>query len=427
MTIGRHLAGFVFAIFLSMLTGGCAGRQHAAPSADHLKAHAELPDPLVMNDGTRVKTEAQWRQRRGEMKVILEHYLLGTAPPTPNSITSVDLDHRDVRGGTVEFRRVKLNFGPEDKLGFEAAVFVPKTGRAPFPTIVMPWFYPTPGSAIVPTTLPAGATTAATTRNAAYWEDAKRKSDPEDAAKDTFAPALDRGYAVMTFYYQQCGLDKKDYRQSGFFPAYPDYDWADLAAWAWGMSRCVDYLENQPFADKTKFIALGHSRLGKTTLVAGAMDERFALVAPAGSGCCGTGAFRFNGKTRGGKEGLENVLKMFPQWISPRMGQFADHVEQLPFDQNWLIALCAPRPFIAADATGDPYCNGNALKQSWLAAKPVYDFLHATPNLGVHFRDGGHELAAADWKAILDFADERLMGIDHGETFDHFPPAEKLH
>ena len=63
------------------------------------------------------------------MKVILEHYLLGTAPPTPNSITSVELDHRDLRGGTVEFRRVKLNFGPEDRLAFEAAVFVPKNGE----------------------------------------------------------------------------------------------------------------------------------------------------------------------------------------------------------------------------------------------------------------------------------------------------------
>ncbi len=231
----------------------------------------------------------------------------------------------------------------------------------------------------------------------------------------------------MTFYYQQAGLDQHDYRKSGFFPAYPDNDWAELSAWAWAMSRCVDYLETQPFVDKNKLIALGHSRLGKTTLVAGAMDERFALVAPAGSGCCGTGAFRFNGKTRGGKEGLENVLKMFPQWISPRMGEFSGKVQTLPFDQNWLIALCAPRPFIAADATGDPYCNGNALKQSWLAARPAYEFLDAKENLGVHFRKGGHELAAADWKAILDFADRTLRGVKSDERFDQFPPGEQLH
>ena len=239
--------------------------------------------------------------------------------------------------------------------------------------------------------------------------------------------ALDRGYAVMTFYYQQAGLDKPDYRNTGFFPAYPKNDWAELSAWAWAMSRCVDYLENQTFTDKTKFIALGHSRLGKATLVAGAMDERFALVAPAGSGCCGTGAFRFNGKTRGGKEGLENVLKAFPQWISPRMAEFSGQAEKLPFDQNWLIALCAPRPFITADATGDPWCNGNALKQSWLGAKPVYEFLGATPNLGIHFRDGGHELAPADWKAILDFADQTLRGVKSGQIFDQFPPADQLH
>src|SRR5437763_1806467 len=120
------------------------------------------------------------------------------------------------------------------------------------------------------------------------------------------------------------------------------------------MSRCVDYLITDPRIDKTKLIALGHSRLGKTALIAGAFDERFALVAPAGSGCGGTGAFRFNGKVRGGKEGLEEATAHFPQWFNPRLATFAGRVEKLPFDQNWLIALVAPRAFIAADSTEDP-------------------------------------------------------------------------
>ena len=126
-----------------------------------------------------------------------------------------------------------------------------------------------------------------------------------EKAAQNYAEPLRRGYAIVCFQYQQCGLDKpQGYRQSGFFPAYPRYDWGDLAAWAWGMSRSVNYLETQAFADKAKIIAVGHSRLGKAALVAGAFDERFALTAPAGSGCAGTGAYRFNGKGRGGKEGL---------------------------------------------------------------------------------------------------------------------------
>jgi hypothetical protein len=89
-----------------------------------------------------------------------------------------------------------------------------------------------------------------------------------------------------------------------------------------GMSRVVDYLQTQPFADKSKLIAIGHSRIGKATLIAGAFDDRFALVAPAGSGAFGTGAFRFNGATNGGKEGLNEIIKRFPYWVGPEMPQF---------------------------------------------------------------------------------------------------------
>ena len=156
-------------------------------------------------------------------------------------------------------------------------------------------------------------------------------------------------------------------------------------------------------------------------------NQRFALVAPAGSGCAGTGAFRLNGRNRGGKEGLENVVTAFPQWISPRLKSFSGQVERLPFDQHWLIALVAPRAFIAADALADSACNGNAMKQSYLAAKPVYEFLGAADHLGIHFRPGQHALAADDWQVILDFADQQLRGKKIDRRFNELPPAEQLH
>jgi hypothetical protein len=193
------------------------------------------------------------------------------------------------------------------------------------------------------------------------------------------------------------------------------------------MSRVADYLESQPFADKTKLIAVGHSRLGKATLIAGAFDERFAMVAPVGSGCAGTGAFRFNGVGRGGKEGVEEFTQKFPQQVSPRLPLFSGHVDNLPFDQHWLMALVAPRPLISVEALDDSVCNGTAVKQSYLAAKAVYEFLGAPDKLGVNFRPGGHAFNAEDWKAILDFADHQLRKLDVGRRFDAFPPAEELH
>jgi (4-O-methyl)-D-glucuronate---lignin esterase len=367
------------------------------PAVGQLPTRATLPDPLVMDDGRKVTTLTQWRQRREEMKQIIEYYAIGHSPPPPGNVIGHELLSKTVLAGKVTCRLVHLTFGPENKLGFDTAIFVPTkmtAGKPPFPTIVQPVFFPIPGTNALA---------------ASSWaEVAKQYDEP-----------IRRGYAVVIFYYQQCGADTANYRQTGFFPAYPGYDWGDLAAWAWAMSRCVDYLETQPFVDKTKIIALGHSRLGKAALIAGAFDERFALTVPAGSGCGGTGAYRFNGKGRGGKEGLEEVVKRFPQWFDPRLREFSGQIDKLPFDQHWLISLVAPRCFIAADALNDRYCNVNALVQSYLAAKPVYEFLGVPEHLGVNFRPGVHMLAHADWRAILDFSDQQLRNRDVKQRF-HF-------
>jgi hypothetical protein len=242
-----------------------------------------------------------------------------------------------------------------------------------------------------------------------------------------FAPELDRGYAVVTYYYRETGDDDRGGLTNKFIAAYPNYSWHLEGAWAWGMSRVVDYLQTQPFADKSKLIAIGHSRIGKATLIAGAFDDRFALVAPAGSGAFGTGAFRFNGATNGGKEGLNEIIKRFPYWVGPEMPQFSGQVYKLPFDEHWLIALVAPRRLISLEGIDDQYCNGNAFKESYLAALPVYELLGVPDRLGLNFRPGSHMLSPLDWQAAMDFADQQLRGLDVKRLFDQFPPPERLH
>jgi len=366
---------------------------------------AELPDPLIAADGQAITTAAQWAAQRERMKTIIQHYALGRMPPPPGAVTGKELAVHTVLDATATCRVVQLAFGPDAKLGFRAVLFIPAetaAHKAPFPVIVHPSF-----------------------------EAKLNKDQTQDVLNDiakTFAQPLQRGMAVMAFWYQQCGLDSPaNYRQTGFFPAYPDCDWGDLAAWAWGMSRCVDYLQHEPFADLTKILAVGHSRLGKASLVAGAFDERFALTAPAGSGCGGTGAYRFNGKNRGGKEGLEDAIKNFPQWFGPRMPEFCGQLEKLPFDQHWLLALVAPRLCIAADGLSDGCTNGNALAKAYLAAKPAYALLGVPEHLGISFRAGGHLLAADDWDAILDFADLHLRKKAIMRPFNQLPAANLLH
>jgi hypothetical protein len=404
------------------------GAEAAMPTVNDLPEQHDMPDPLVMANGQRVTSAAQWPARREEMKRIVEYYLTGTMPPPPGNVRGEELEERDIDGGKVHFKRVKITFGPETKpLGFEVGVFVPTDTSGPVPTFVHVSFFPTPGAAALdmpplPTTRPAPATTRASTRPLF-----PRTMTPERAL-ETYSDALARGYAVVTFNYQECGWDRREGRNSsGFFPAYPQNDWGDLAAWAWSMSRVVDYLQTQDFADKTKLIAIGHSRLGKTTLIAGAFDERFALVAPCGSGCAGTGAFRFNGPGRGGKQGIEDFATRFDYQLGPRMPQFIDHVYRLPFDQHWLIAMVAPRPFISAEGLDDGACNGKATKASILAARPVFDLLGVSDKLAVNFRPGRHMLAPEDWTAVLDFADQQLRGKKIDRRFDTFPPDDELH
>jgi hypothetical protein len=389
------------------------------PEVKDLPIRPEMPDVMTMDDGTKVTTPAQWRARREEMKAILEHYELGHAPPPPGNVSGEDVQSRILLDGTVKFRLVHLKFGPGEKLGFDVAIFTPAKG-GPFPTIINPSFFMTPGVAV--TNNPS--TAASTNSSGRPRFNFNAPVTPEKAAEG-FSNQLARGYAIVTYRYTQCGEDNTNFLNSSFYPEYQGYDWGVLLGWAWGLSRVVDYLETQPFADKSKLIALGHSRLGKLVMVATAFDERISLGAPAGSSGAGTGAYRFCGPGRGGKEGIEDMTRKFPYYFVPRLAEFTGQMEKLPFDAHWFIALTAPRPWISVEGTDDQNCVPNAVRQSILAAQPVYEFLGVSADrVGVNYEPHRHALTAGDWAAALDFADQQLRGIDHQRRFDQFPPEQ---
>jgi hypothetical protein len=418
----------IFPLFASVTLFTTNAAPVAFPEPADLPAQTNLPDVMTMANGTKVTTPSQWRARREEMKAILEHYELGHAPPPPGNVSGEDIQSHTVLAGTVKFRLVHLSFGPKKKLGFDIAIFTPAKG-GPFPTIINPSFFMTPGVNFTnnPTVATNEITPPVTTNSSARPRfNFTAPVDPERAARG-FSNQLSRGYAIVTYRYTQCGEDNPNFRTNSFYPAYPNYDWGVLLGWAWGLSRVVDYLETQPFVDKDKLIALGHSRLGKLTMVATAFDERISLGAPAGSSGAGTGAYRFCGPGRGGKEGIEDMTRKFPYYFVPRLKEFTGQMEKLPFDAYWFVALAAPRPWISIEGTEDQNCVPNAVKHTMLAAKPVYEFLGASTNLvGVNYEPHRHALTADDWNAALDFADQQLRGIDHHRNFDQFPPEQVL-
>lgn len=244
------------------------------------------------------------------------------------------------------------------------------------------------------------------------------------------AEVFRRGYAVVLFNHNDCAEDTTlrnadgswAFRSSRFYPAYPGYDWGILGGWAWGVSRIADYLESDTAIDKTKLIVTGASRTGKSAMVAAAFDERL-MGAPVVTGGGGIGAYRFSGDGRGGREGLDLMMKKYPNWFSPQLRQFWGHTDRLPFDSHWFLALAAPRPFIALEGETDNVSLPNAVKQSILAARPAYELLGAGDRLGVNYARHGHAFTEEDWTALLDFADKHLRGLKVDRRFDVFLPG----
>jgi hypothetical protein len=252
-----------------------------------------------------------------------------------------------------------------------------------------------------------------------------RGSQAEDWALDQ---TIGRGYALASFATSDIDPDRVDASgelaaqlartEPGRVPRPPTRDRGTIALWAWGIHRAVDYLVTDPDLDSKRIAVVGHSRNGKTALLAAAFDERIALAIPHQAGCGGTAPSR--GKVG---ESVEQINNGFPHWFNAEFKKFAAAPERLPFDQHCLLALCAPRPVLFSNAVEDTWANPDGQFEMLRAAEPVYRFLGAggleSPakpevgklsggTLGYFIRPGKHSMTRDDWKTFLDFADRHL-------------------
>ena len=389
--IGNQVGGLVLILLLLGMTGCAATNPPGVvdmPSVDELPDIKELPDPFLMNNGTRVRTKADWAKRRKEIKAMILYYQYGHMPPAPTNITAKELSSETVYNDSATKKHILLSMGPKRQVKINVGIIIPK-GKGPFPVIL--------------------------------------KNHPGIFGVPIAEEIVRRGYIVAD--YARTDLDPDQKNTVGpAQAAYPDYDWATLAVWAWGGMRVIDYLMTLDVVDKDKIAFTGHSRGGKTALLAGALDERITLVAPNGSGCGGAGCYRFEGEK---SESLERITapERFAYWFVPRFRDFADKETKLPFDQHFLKALVAPRALISIDALGDLWANPYGTQQSHRGAQPVFEFLGAGDKLGIYFRTGGHAQNEDDWRTLVDFADKVFFGKApaSGKRFDQlpFPDAPK--
>lgn len=408
------------------------------PGVNDLPVRKEMPDVMVMNDGTRVKTRAQWRKRREEMRRTLEYYATGQIPPPPGNVKGREVAAETVLDGQVKYRLIHLTFGPKSALGLDIGVFTPAAG-GPFPTIVL--YGGTPPGAVALPRQPQGPNQGRGENvlllvgpGTANNRPAARPAPPPATASglaERNADVFRRGYALVVFNPNDCAEDTTLRNQDGswafrntrFFPAYPGYDWGILAAWAWGASRVADYLETDAAIDSKRLIVTGASRNGKASMIAAAFDERF-MGAPVVTGGGGVGAYRFAGPRN--SETLDVMQKKYPNWFSPNLHEFWGQREKLPFDQHWFIALTVPRPFIALEGDTDTISLPEAVRQSILGAQPAHELFGMKNRIGVNYAKHGHAFTAEDWTAMMDFADKHLRGKSVDRTFDRFPTEAEL-
>ena len=405
--------------------GAPASTQPTFPEPSALPFQAALPDPLVMLDGRRVTSRDQWvKERRPELLALFQHYMYGAIPPKPAHTRARDLgEYHDFLAGKATLKLVRLETGPAKAPQIDLMLVVPNERPGPAPVFLAMDFCGNHALTDDPRVPLArswlGDACKGCTNNAAT--EAARGSQ---AADWPLAEIVRRGYALAAFYSGDVDPDRKEVSEglyawlAGGDPARNNpTNRGTIAAWAWGFHRCVDYLVTQPGVDAHRIAALGHSRNGKTALLAAAFDERIAIAFPHQAGCGGSAPSR--GKTG---ESVKAINDHFPHWFNARFKQFNDAPERLPFDQHCLVALCAPRPVLFSAAEGDQWANPAGQFQVLRAADPVYRFLgmkglavqEMPPRgqlvdspLGYYVREGNHSMTTNDWTVFMNFADQQ--------------------
>ena len=373
-----------------------------------------LPDALLTHDGNKVDNRKMWEKvRRPEIMKLLADVEYGTLPDVPvKTAWKVLEESDDAMGGKAVRRQVQFTFSNNGvNRTMLLLVYMPK-GKKKCPVFVSPNFHGNQSTTEDLTVIKS---------QYSKYERGEQKS------RWAYEKILNAGYAVATFHYFDLFYDEEKHIREGIMPVFGINTDADfkphtgksISAWAWGCSRVLDYLLTLKNIDKKRCIVMGHSRLGKTALWAGAQDKRFAMVVSNNSGCCGAALSRRNfGET------VPAITKNFPRWFCNTYFTYANRVNELPFDQHELLAMIAPRPLYVASAEEDRWADPRGEFLSLKEAGKVYalygleTFADAQfpavgeyvwhGNMGYHMRSGKHDVTDFDWEAYIRFANQKL-------------------
>jgi hypothetical protein len=373
-----------------------------------------LPNPLVLASGQPVKDAKTWTEkRRPEILAMYQGEVFGHSPAKPARLEYevVSVDKQALGGKAVRKLVTVYLAGKNAAPRMNVLLYLPAGAKGPSPVFLGLGF--------------AGNQTVAADPGVPLTEEwvkgakvrAAEDSRGKSAQQWQVEKILEHGYGLATIYCADIEPDFKGGKEYGIRALYPQQDWGAIAAWAWGLSRALDYFERDRDVNARRVAVFGHSRMGKTAIWAGASDARFAMVISNESGEGGAAISRrdFGERTR-------NLNTSFPYWFTAAFTKYNDREEAMPFDSHMLLALIAPRPLYVASAEGDQWSDPRGEFLGALNASPVYELLGKQglgsaemPGLhqpightvAYHIRAGKHDVTAYDWEQYLKFADKQ--------------------
>jgi hypothetical protein len=362
-----------------------------------------LPDPLVLAGGGPVRDPGTWRnQRRAELIRLYETEIFGRVPASAPKVTweTAGTDPKAREGAAILKRLIGRIGDQPDGPRMNVNLYTPSSAKGPVPIILIVNFAGNstgaPGTA-------RGATGAGT--------------DPPVASE-----IIARGWGYATLGYQDIQPDRANTFNQGVIgvalgpgqtsPA-PD-EWGSISAWAWGVSRIIDYFETDPSVDATQIALQGFSRIGKTALWAAAKDERIKVVFSACAGEMGSALSR-----RDFGETVDDMAQNFPWQFAGNFQKYVGRWNEMPVDAHMLIALSAPRAVFLTGGTKDQWADPKGEFLAAVAAGPVYKLLGkkdlgvtefpaaetsiTTGELGWAYHTGPHQVTPAEWRTFVEF------------------------
>lgn len=406
-----------------------------------------LENPLQFADGRAVTSVESWRERRAEILGLFAREMYGTMPPKPATMVTELLDERISMSGFAN-RRLERMYFSADKSGpfIDWLVLRPRFVQGKTPVVL---FLNSIGAIqLLPDkdlTFADGFVEMNGNTNALMKRAETLRGqwcDPNNRSHWSAMDILVRGYSIMTACYHDIAPDpsKKEERATTWrrrcFDLWPkDIDTKSLMAWAWGLCRGLDLAEREYGIDATRAVVTGCSRLGKAALLAGAYDERFAVVAPNQTGKGGVPLTR-----QKGGETIATEKSSFPHWYKDSYLAYAGRDAEIPYDQHLLLACVAPRRLLVT-GFDQPWFNTPSEYLACQAAGPVWEFLGKEgfpkcpyppdydtscigKDIGYVHRTEQHGLSPYDWKWILDFADQTLAQQSACATSQHVQAVE---